>query len=693
MATKPSPGFRLKLEEQLTCPVCLDHFTNPKILPCHHSFCQDCLEGLPLDKKNETYYLSCPTCRHETELPEEGVVSFPVAFHLNNLKEMYSLTKKKADLSNPQEATCSDHGKPLEFFCETCNTVICSHCLARNHKHHEYDLITDSYTKHCQKLRECLSPVEGKKEALKKVLSALAEREGKIREREEGVLEEIHEMVEEMMNVLRESERKLTEQAKRVTDDKLKVLSEQMKSAEMSLSLLEDVEDYVEQSLKTGSPQQVLRSKKQMMERMSEVTAQINVEELHPKEKADFVLSKDIKSLHHIGDIISGTSALEQCRVKKIDRITPACKAVSFSLSMEAPDSSVLSVPLSSLRCSLVPVGKGDQPIHTTVTTTSTDPGVYRIQCNPSTRGTHTVKVQVYDVQLEDTSLFIPFNPYLDNITPVRTITELNSPWGVAVSDDNHVIITENWGHCVTILDRERKRVKSLGGKGGRKKGRVNVKIFSPRGIAITPKKFILVSDRDWILKLCVDGCRKASVVEESNGPLQFNTPSGIAISPITGQVYIADINNHRIQVLNPDLTFSHSFGSEGSANGQFDSPIDIAIDSQGLVYVTDEDNHRIQKFSQDGKFVGQFGTKGSGPGQLNSPNGITIDTAATGLVYVSEYGNECISVFTSDGVFVSRFGSKGSNIDQFNSPYGLTFNKDGFLYVCDIGNNRLVVY
>ena len=53
MATKPSsssPGL-LKLEEQLTCPVCLDHCTNPKTLPCLHSFCQHCLEELLLDKK------------------------------------------------------------------------------------------------------------------------------------------------------------------------------------------------------------------------------------------------------------------------------------------------------------------------------------------------------------------------------------------------------------------------------------------------------------------------------------------------------------------------------------------------------------------------------------------------------------------------------------------------------------------
>ena len=764
MATKPSssssPGL-LKLEEQLTCPVCLDHYTNPKTLPCLHSFCQHCLEGLPLDKKNETYYLSCPTCRHCTELPEEGAGAFPVAFTLNNLKEIYSLMKKVADpqqvtcdncttanatgyckdcnkffctkcdgvhkqwgpTSNheltsldevtasvsstsqllapaKQEATltCSTHNKKLKLYCETCDSVICRDCTVRTHKDHEYDLVSASYTKHCQELEGSLNPVKGKIEGLKKVLSALAERKGVIRERGEGVLEEIHEMVEEMMNVLRESERKLTEQAKRVTDDKLKVLSEQMKSAEMSLNLLEDVEDYVEQSLKTGSPQQVLRSKKQMMERMSEVTAEINVEELHPKEKADFVLSKDIKSLHHIGDIVTYSStALQQCRVKKIDRITPAGKAVSFSLSMEAPDSSVLSVPLSSLRCSLVPVGKGDQPIHTTVTTTSTDPGVYRIQCNPSTSGTHTVKVQVYDVQLEDTSLVIPFNPYLDNITPVYAITELEDPWGVTVSDDNHVIITEHYGYCVAILDREGKKVKSLGleGRSG------NFEFFFPRGVAITPDKFILVSDNNKIQKISMDGYLIASVGKEEKeeeeeviqGPLEFLYPSGIAISPITGQVYIADDDNHRIQVLNPDLTFSHSFGSYGSANGQFQSPRDIAIDSHGLVYVTDCDNDRIQKFSPDGKFVGQFGTEGSGPGQLNSPIGITIDTAATGLVYVSEWGNNRISVFTSDGVFVRRFGSKGSNIDQFSGPTGLSFDKDGLLYVCDHFNKRLVVY
>ena len=442
MAVKPSSGL-LKLEEQLTCPVCLDLYTNPKTLPCLHSFCQECLEGLPQEReaRGDTYYLSCPTCRQRTEVPREGVGAFPVAFHLNNLKEITLSLKNK--VSDPQQVTCNDHDKPLEVFCETCKTVICFHCAVRTHEGHKYALVSDCYPKHYQMLHDSLKPIKGKKEALKKVLSDLAEREGEIRERGEGVLEEINGMVEEMIGILRQSERKLTEQVKRVTDAKLEMLSGQTKSAQTSLSLLEGIEDYVEKSLKTGTHQQVLRSKKQMMERMSEVTTQINVEELRPIEKDDLRLIKEsaetLKSLHHIGTV--SYTALQECKVK-IFEVENSLKEnkFSFSLSMEAP---LVSVPVSSLRCSLVPVGKGDEPIHTTVTTTSTHPGVYRIHCNPSTHGTHTVKVQVYDVELEDTSLFIPFNPYLDNITPVRTITELDGPRRVAVSDDGHVIVTE----------------------------------------------------------------------------------------------------------------------------------------------------------------------------------------------------------------------------------------------------------
>ena len=410
-------AVKASLEKQLTCAVCLDLYTNPKTLPCHHSFCLQCIERLPLDPQgDDTYFIACPTCRHRTQLPPEpaGPAGFPTAFQLNTLMETYTLMNK---VSDPQQVTCPNHQKPLEIFCETCEELICLYCIRQNHKDHEWNSITDSYHKHCQELERSLVPVKEKVTAVENVLTTITERENEIGEQSETVKQEVHVMEEEMIRAIHESARQLTREVETVTDGKLKVLSEQKKSAEMSLGYLKDCEEYVKQCLQAYSQQQVLMSKKQMMERMSQVTQQINVEEFNSIEKADVQLIKDskiVKGVHHIGDIVF--TSQQQCKVKgRVEQPSP--KEVSFPQSIECPDSSSLTVPVSS----------------------------------------------------------IPFNPYSKTITPVSTIGKLNRPWGVAVSNDgSHVIVTERWGHCVTILDKEGKKVKSFGGEGGSG----NVKFF-----------------------------------------------------------------------------------------------------------------------------------------------------------------------------------------------------------------------
>ena len=132
-------------------------------------------------------------------------------------------------------------------------------------------------------------------------------------------------------------------------------------------------------------------------------------------------------------------------------------------------------------------------------------------------------------------------------------------------------------------------------------------------------------------------------------GPLQFNFPQGIAVNRTTGQVVVADYNNHRVQVLNSNLTFSHMFGSKGSGKGEFTYPTDVAMDNEGFVYVADCGNHCIQKFTIEGQFVCSFGTKGSQPGQLYRPIGVTVDDHE--LVYVN-CDNDYVSVFTTDGQY-----------------------------------------
>ena len=207
MATRSSSEALKKLEEQLTCPICLEQFTNPKILPCFHSFCLHCLEGVAPELVEGNLCLHCPTCRSPCPNPDKGLASLPPSFVINNLSEVYGLMKKvsgdqqvscdNCDKTNANryckqcsmffcpecldhhdkfkpnaghqtlsleevantayqlphskpEATinCAHHNKPLERFCETCEELICDDCTVKKHKDHDYDVVIDTYKKH-----------------------------------------------------------------------------------------------------------------------------------------------------------------------------------------------------------------------------------------------------------------------------------------------------------------------------------------------------------------------------------------------------------------------------------------------------------------------------------------------------------------------------------------------------------------
>ena len=139
------------------------------------------------------------------------------------------------------------------------------------------------------------------------------------------------------------------------------------------------------------------------------------------------------------------------------------------------------------------------------------------------------------------------------------------------------------------------------------------------------------------------------------------------------------------------DLTYSHVFGSEGSAPGQFSYPKDVAISSSGVVYVTDFYNHRVQLFSANGQFISSFGSEGSQQGQLHHPSGICVDS--TNTVYVTDKKHR-VSMYTSNGEFIKCFGTRGSEEGELIYPEGVAVdNTTGELCVCGWGNDCVVVY
>ena len=167
----------------------------------------------------------------------------------------------------------------------------------------------------------------------------------------------------------------------------------------------------------------------------------------------------------------------------------------------------------------------------------------------------------------------------------------------------------------------------------------------------------------------------------------QFNRPFGVA-TDATGNFYVADQDNHRIQKFSATGAYLTQWGGYGLENGQFTYPQGIAVDAEGDVYVVDSNNCRVQKFAADGSYLTQWGHPGNGIGDFLLPSGVATDAA--GDVYVADRNNHRVQKFTSTGDYLTKWGGPGSGIGQFFNPTGVATDDAGNVYVADRDNRRV---
>ena len=169
-----------------------------------------------------------------------------------------------------------------------------------------------------------------------------------------------------------------------------------------------------------------------------------------------------------------------------------------------------------------------------------------------------------------------------------------------------------------------------------------------------------------------------------------LNGPWGIAVRE-GGEVVVVEFGSDCVSIISANGEKT-SFGTRGSAPGQFVLPEGVAIDTGGNILVCDNYNYRIQQFSSTGKHLKTVGRKGNGRLQFNQPGGITVHPH-THKVYVADTDNHRIQVLNSDLTYSSSFGSKGSNRGEFNCPCDISTDSAGNVYVADSDNHRVQVF
>ena len=270
------------------------------------------------------------------------------------------------------------------------------------------------------------------------------------------------------------------------------------------------------------------------------------------------------------------------------------------------------------------------------------------------------------------------------------------------------ITIENDSGDCILILSPEGEKISSFGPKGERD-GEFNM----PRGVAIDEEDNIYVVDKmnSRIQKFSPSGEHLASVGKKGNGKLEFDWPKAISIHPRTKNVYVTEANNHRVQILTPDLTFIRMIGAVdgegrprmGTGDGEFNIPLGVAFDKAGRVYITDGPNDRIQVFTEDGEYIAQFGD-----GRLKFPSVVCIDK--NDILYVTEIDNYRISVFQIMDSSETSLSHSSSSTNRYTLPKfltafgkesvhkpfyygGIAVDKRGVVYVTDSLNDELKIF
>ena len=662
-----------KIKAEVTCPLCLCIFVDPKKLPCEHVYCKKCIDNLIA--KCFRAKLDCPECRMNIEIPDNKVQNFPSAFQVNRLLDAYTALERGMQDSGVHEADakeestkCRKHStQSLALYCSTCDCLVCRDCIlgGSEHKSHQYGY-APHYAKECRcDVTDVLEVADTALERTSNAIANITTTKTMLETHTEAMIDKVHASFSALFTVLESQEKAMTHKVKVLMEgkqntvvsqiDELKSTHEKLKSKVAALRTFADNAD----------PVKFLSDKEHMIEDVVEIMGRLEKMPLEPAEAADDgvqILAPDM--LHTLTTKSSKTYKLAdpaQCTaegagLKAAESHEEACFSVHLLNAKGEPCSGIqdVVVEVKSLRTEMVALAKIMNSIVTSNASVS-----YAVE----TRGRHEISVKVNGHHIRDSPFSVFISHHVSKFAdPVSVITGLERPAGLACClNTGWWIATEIDINMLKVYNNHSELVAKLD-------------MAFPYGVAIDDDLnfYVTSAANGEIHKYSHDGdlLKVGAGFGQSPGNLWY--PDGLAISS-DNKLYVCDRNNNRIQIFDLELKFLQSFGSKGTRKGQFDHPTDIALDTADHVYITDQNNDRVQVFDKNGHFLHMFGRKGHAPGELNMPIGIAIQRD---LVFVADSDNNRISVFTTMGNFVTSFGET-----HLHKPEGLAIDQDGFVY------------
>ena len=694
------------LHEEVCCSVCMTTFTDPKQLPCLHSFCLHCLNGI-LRTSGRHDIITCPECRRESRVPSSGnLKELPTNFRINSLLDV--LTIKECNTTGVKCGNCDkksshslycfqccaywcddcitghniirankDHrvlaikdfqdqdiedvlkrpafcGKPghekkeLEFFCRNCEEPICNSCVATIHDDHIKILLEEAAN---ERKAEVKSVIESQKENAKQMRNKIFQVDqkcAKIREEIANVKRTAQQFADNMISIIEAKKDEIFNAAENQGKLSLERLGIQKSEIEQQA---QKIETGVE---KAGSLLE--RSASAEIARLDVTLKTIFQEEVGREEEQ---VDCDLEGLRQF-IFVENKTLLEKATTEGIG------SSKTVLNNAEAQQSNAEGKGISE-----VIVGLEAQFVLTTRNAEGE-------QCYDE-RDCVTVEIKNQQGQGCATKAQVQDNK--DGSYKISYFAKETGRCHLSVKvNEEHV---HGSPFATQVKPRQFTPVLSFGQRGSA------AGVFNePWGVAVNEHDEIAVTDsfNDRIQVFNSDGTYLRTFGTRGDKQGEFNYPAGIAFDPKNGNILVVDSNNHRVQLLSEQGEYLSHFGEKGNLDHQLLFPLGLSVDSDCNVIVADLGNNVIKVFSLNGSILRKIGEEGS----FSRPcHCIQYDN----YLIVSDSDEKYIKVLNKDGHFSHKFGKRGSGDREFREPCCLSVNKAGHLMVCDRANHRVQVF
>ncbi|KAI8512719.1 hypothetical protein Bbelb_093580 [Branchiostoma belcheri] len=622
----------------LTCAVCEEIYTDPRVLPCLHTFCAKCLEKC---RKGEIQF-TCPTCRDQVRLKEAGVSSLPPYFFMNSLLDFRALHNSEEahtkcqmcesdnkveglctdcrlllckncmtahsnipelrdhyiitldDLKNPSSRPkytrapyCPRHtDQRMTFYCQPCAKLVCRDCTINEHdcraqlwrRKHDPQEVSKVTQKYKAGLETLVAETKDTADVLKKTKETVGQELTTITENSQTVRNEIEKHFVDMRAKLDKEEKKAKEKLAKMEKDQKEPLVKEEKELEEKIKSTEEGLKFCTDVLARGNDVEILTFRQQLEDRLN-VLSSTEIQHKALTNKIAFQSDALYTDLAHCYLFLSEeTLFITEAPVESLPT-TVIFRPQTGQIWKTNPDVTVTS--------------PGGQLVNVDTTRAG---GTFKAVWRPQTSGKHVVSVAGGG----------------------------GGGWGEFLSI---------WSRCSPLT--------------------------------------VDVGTNNTVLRFGEKGSQQG----------QFDRSIDLAVSG--DRLYVADTHNTRVQVFDLAGNFCSSFLTTTN-------PVSIAVNTDGNIVALSAGDV-VEKFTPSGELLHKF-PLGE---HCTNPYGLAVQR--NGRIVIADYSKHSIFLFDVDGTLVKQVGGQGkgwgngtwvstisSDGDKLKRPHGVAVTEDGHVFVVD---------